>query len=76
MIPLPTNEMLVKDAPLFAKIVAAAFGQRRKTLRNTLRNYLEEEDFNQLGIDARLRAENLGVVEFAKIANFRLENRL
>ena len=70
MIPLPASEIQVQDEKLFAQIVAAAFGQRRKTLRNTLRNYLDEADFAQLGIDAQLRAENLGVKEFAKVANY------
>ena len=70
MIPLPATDMLVRDKKLFAEIVAAAFGQRRKTLRNTLKNYLDESDFGQLGIYPQLRAENLGVEEFARIANF------
>ena len=61
---------MVRNEKLFSEIVKAAFGQRRKTLRNTLRNYLNEEDFAQLGIDAQLRAENLGVTEFAKVANY------
>ncbi len=69
MIPLPPAAIAVKDARTFAQVVAAAFGQRRKTLRNTLRDYLSEADFDALGIDAQLRAENLGVAEFAKIAN-------
>ncbi|MDO8464955.1 MAG: 16S rRNA (adenine(1518)-N(6)/adenine(1519)-N(6))-dimethyltransferase RsmA [Gallionella sp.] len=69
MIPLPASEIQVRDEKLFAAIVGAAFGQRRKTLRNTLRNYLNEADFAQLGINAQLRAENLGVAEFTKIAN-------
>lgn len=69
MIPLPASEVLVQNKKLFAQIVAAAFGQRRKTLRNTLKAYLTEEDFIRLGIDAQLRAENLGVVEFARITN-------
>ena len=42
MIPLPGKDMLVSNAKLFAEIVAAAFGQRRKTMRNTLKNYLDE----------------------------------
>lgn len=46
----------------------AAFGQRRKTLRNTLKAFLTEAEFAQLGIDSQLRAENLGVAEFARIA--------
>ena len=70
MIPLPPKEILVKDEKLFTQIVAAAFGQRRKTLRNTLKAYLTEDDFRQNGIDAQLRAENLGVAEFVRIVNF------
>jgi 16S rRNA (adenine1518-N6/adenine1519-N6)-dimethyltransferase len=69
MIPLPASEVLVQNEKLFSQIVAAAFGQRRKTLRNTLKAYLTEDDFVRLGIDAQLRAENLGVAEFARITN-------
>jgi len=70
MIPLPASEIAVRNEKLFAAVVRTAFGQRRKTLRNTLRGYLGEEDFALLGIDAQLRAENLGVPEFAKVANY------
>ncbi|TAN35192.1 16S rRNA (adenine(1518)-N(6)/adenine(1519)-N(6))-dimethyltransferase RsmA [Patescibacteria group bacterium] len=70
MIPLPAGEIAVRNEKLFAEIVGAAFGQRRKTLRNTLRNYLNESDFEKLGINAQLRAENLAVAEFAKVANY------
>ncbi|MBY0577150.1 MAG: 16S rRNA (adenine(1518)-N(6)/adenine(1519)-N(6))-dimethyltransferase RsmA [Gallionellaceae bacterium] len=69
MIPLPRDQILVNNEKLFATIVAAAFGQRRKTLRNTLRDRLDEEGFAQLGINSQLRAEDLGVPEFARIAN-------
>ena len=70
MIPLPTDEIPVRNEELFAAIVKAAFGQRRKTLRNTLRDYLNENDFMRLGIDSQLRAENLAVTDFAKAANY------
>lgn len=70
MIPLLPGEIPVRDEILFTKIVAAAFGQRRKTLRNTLKNYLTEADFDRLKIDAQQRAENLSVAEFARIAAF------
>ena len=69
MIPLRRDQWPVRDERIFSKIVMAAFGQRRKTLRNTLKAYLSEADFAQLGIDAQLRAENLGVEEFARITN-------
>ncbi|HKB60224.1 MAG TPA: 16S rRNA (adenine(1518)-N(6)/adenine(1519)-N(6))-dimethyltransferase RsmA [Gallionellaceae bacterium] len=68
MIPMRQEEIVVRDEETFAAVVAAAFGQRRKTLRNTLRDRLSDADFADLGIDPQLRAENLGVSEFARIA--------
>jgi 16S rRNA (adenine1518-N6/adenine1519-N6)-dimethyltransferase len=70
IIPKPAKEILVQNEDLFAKIVSAGFGQRRKTLRNTLREYLGEQDFVELGINGQLRAENLGHLEYARIANW------
>ena len=70
MIPLPATAILVQNEKLFAQIVSAAFGQRRKTLRNTLKSYLNESEFEQLGINSQLRAENLSVEEFARIAGY------
>jgi 16S rRNA (adenine1518-N6/adenine1519-N6)-dimethyltransferase len=70
MIPLPASEIAVRNEKLFAAIVKTAFGQRRKTLRNTLRSYLGEEDFEKLGINAQLRAENMAVSDFIKVANY------
>jgi 16S rRNA (adenine1518-N6/adenine1519-N6)-dimethyltransferase len=67
MIPIPADKIIVKDEALFAKVVSAAFGQRRKTLRNTLKPLMAESDIESLGIDPQLRAENLGVAEFASI---------
>jgi 16S rRNA (adenine1518-N6/adenine1519-N6)-dimethyltransferase len=61
---------LAKDEALFAKIVTAAFGQRRKTLRNTLKAYLDDAGFDALDINPQLRAENLSVAQFVSIANF------
>ena len=69
MIPFPKSEIKVEDEKLFADIVLAAFGQRRKTLRNTLRGIVSEGDFADLNINSGLRAENLGYLEFAKISN-------
>ncbi len=70
MIPLPKDKIIVKNERLFGEIVGTAFGQRRKTLRNTLRSYLNEEDFSVLGINSQLRAENLAVIDFAKITAY------
>src|SRR5574343_544112 len=69
MVPRPVTECTAADYALLGKIVTAAFGQRRKTLRNTLRDYLAEADYTALGIDSGLRGERLSVDDFVRIAN-------
>jgi 16S rRNA (adenine1518-N6/adenine1519-N6)-dimethyltransferase len=70
MLPLLISQIAVRNEKLFAAIVRTAFGQRRKTLRNTLRGYLDEADFEKLGINPQLRAENLAVADFTRVANY------
>lgn len=53
----------------FARVVAAAFGKRRKTLRNALQGVADEAILRALDIDPRLRPENLGVEDYVRIAN-------
>ncbi|QDF98312.1 16S rRNA (adenine(1518)-N(6)/adenine(1519)-N(6))-dimethyltransferase [Azoarcus sp. DD4] len=69
MMPLPAAELTARDEDLLGRIVTAAFGQRRKTLRNTLKDFLDETDFAALGLDPGLRGERLSVAEFVAIAN-------
>lgn len=69
LIPLAPLPTAAHDEAIFANIVAIAFSTRRKTLRNALRSYLDAADFDALGIDSALRAENLTVAEFVRIAN-------
>jgi 16S rRNA (adenine1518-N6/adenine1519-N6)-dimethyltransferase len=68
-VPHASLPYVAKDEILFAKVVTAAFGQRRKTLRNTLKGLLDDDGFNALNIDSQLRAENLRVADFVTIAN-------
>ncbi|GKS69830.1 dimethyladenosine transferase [Nitrosomonas sp. PY1] len=69
MIPRPRKNKNAHNELLFSQIVLAAFSQRRKTLRNTLQQYLAANDFNKIGIDSRMRAENLSVENFVTITN-------
>lgn len=69
-VPHKTLPYPAKDEVLFAKVVTDAFGQRRKTLRNTLKEFLDDAGFASLNIDSQLRAENLSVEQFVSIANF------
>jgi 16S rRNA (adenine1518-N6/adenine1519-N6)-dimethyltransferase len=52
------------------RVTAAAFGQRRKMLRASLKGLLPDPEglLGELGIDAELRAEQLPVEAFARIA--------
>ena len=70
MIPLPAEKIIVKNEKLYGEIVGTAFGQRRKTLRNTLKGFLNEAEFAAIGINPQLRAENLSVASFAAITAF------
>jgi 16S rRNA (adenine1518-N6/adenine1519-N6)-dimethyltransferase len=62
------SPLAVGDAQRFHDIVQAAFGQRRKTLRNSLRLLLDEVTFERAGIDSRRRAEELSLEEFVQLA--------
>ena len=68
-VPYENLPFVANDETVLAKVVTAAFGQRRKTLRNTLKGLLDDAGFAALGIDAQLRAENLAVEQFVAIAN-------
>jgi 16S rRNA (adenine1518-N6/adenine1519-N6)-dimethyltransferase len=59
----------VHDPQRFAQIVKAAFSQRRKVLRNTLKGLVAPETMERLGIDPSRRAETLSLMEFSALAN-------
>ena len=59
----------VHDPQRFAAIVKAAFSQRRKVLRNTLKGLVAPETMERLGIDPGRRAETLSLQEFAALSN-------
>jgi 16S rRNA (adenine1518-N6/adenine1519-N6)-dimethyltransferase len=68
--PHSTLPFVANNTTLFAKVVLAAFSQRRKTIRNTLKAFLNDDDFAKLTLDSKLRAENLGVSQFVMITNY------
>ncbi len=53
----------------FEQVVSQAFAQRRKTLRNALQGCLTQSDIVTAEVDPQVRAETLGLVEFARLAN-------
>jgi 16S rRNA (adenine1518-N6/adenine1519-N6)-dimethyltransferase len=64
---LPDDER--NALPALDRVVRAAFSQRRKTLRNTLKDLVDGDGFDQAGIDPALRAERLSLDEFRRLAS-------
>lgn len=62
-----TRESEINDIPFFKKFVKAAFGQRRKTLKNSLS--ILNLDLSQAEFDFKRRAETLSVTEFIELSN-------
>lgn len=67
--PLREARHALVDEDLFGRIVAAAFGQRRKTLRNAVRTLASEAGLERASIDPGVRGETLSVADFVRLAN-------
>ena len=65
----PRAEPLPADAATLARVTEAAFGQRRKMLRQSLKSLGAERLLAATGIDGTRRAETLRVEEFVALAN-------
>jgi len=68
LVPRGIEELEFGDIGAFSQVVAAAFGQRRKTLRNALAPLLPEEAIRRAEVDPGTRAERLDVAAFARLA--------
>jgi len=68
LVPHENAPFEVVDPERFSSVVAAAFNQRRKTLRNSLRTLVSPAAFEATGIDPQRRAETLSPGEFARLS--------
>ena len=62
----PTPDWAV--TPVYGQVVAAAFAQRRKTLRNALSGLVDAAGFIAAGVDPQARAETLRPDQFGALA--------
>jgi 16S rRNA (adenine1518-N6/adenine1519-N6)-dimethyltransferase len=63
------DKYAINDAGLLSSLVATAFSQRRKTLRNALKSMVSTDDLEALQINAGLRPENVPVADWVALAN-------
>jgi 16S rRNA (adenine1518-N6/adenine1519-N6)-dimethyltransferase len=68
LLPHATPPFAIGDLRKFARVVASAFSQRRKTLRNSLKPLLSEQQIRLAGIDPGARAETITPSGFAVLA--------
>jgi len=68
LVPRAAEELLGVDVKAFSRVVTAAFGQRRKTLRNALASVLDESQLRRALVDPGARAETLDVAAFVRLA--------
>jgi 16S rRNA (adenine1518-N6/adenine1519-N6)-dimethyltransferase len=68
LVPLPASRLPDVEFPLIEKLVRAAFGQRRKTLSNALRDVATVAQIDAAGVDPRARAEQLAPGAFVALA--------
>jgi 16S rRNA (adenine1518-N6/adenine1519-N6)-dimethyltransferase len=69
LVPHSQPPVAVNDIAKLNRVVTQAFSQRRKTLRNSMKKLIAEEEIVALGIDPTLRAENISLAEFASLSN-------
>ena len=71
----------VKNKKMFFNLIKAAFSQRRKTINNSLSSagYSKEsvkDALEELGLDFKLRAEDLTIEDFANISNYLVSHNM
>lgn len=69
LIPHREPPVLIASKESFDRLVIQAFSMRRKTLRNSLRGMLDVSLIESAGIDPGLRADALGLEQFAALSN-------
>lgn len=73
--PWPKRPYEALDVADLQRVCQEGFGQRRKTIRNSFRNFITAEQLEELNIDPNLRPENLTLAQFVSIANWLTTHR-
>lgn len=70
LLPYDTPPVACHSVETLSQVTSIAFNQRRKTIRNSLSQLINsDEQWQALGIDPNLRAQNLSLQNFCDIAN-------
>jgi len=75
LVPRETSPVAVQDEARLAEVVRLAFAQRRKTLRNSLREVLDATHIKAAGIEPGARPETLDLAAFAALSDVLTDRR-
>jgi 16S rRNA (adenine1518-N6/adenine1519-N6)-dimethyltransferase len=67
--PLPAGTYVINNEDRLSRLVATAFSQRRKTIRNSLSKVVDEAQLVDAGIDPGLRPEAISIADYVRLAN-------
>jgi len=67
--PLPPGTYTIENEAGLSTLVATAFMQRRKTVRNSLKTLADSADLQAAGIDGGLRPEQISIAQYVALAN-------
>ncbi len=75
LVPHRNPPVNLHDIDTLQVVVTSAFNQRRKTIRNSLKNLLNESQITKLEVNPESRAQELSLNDFAKLANSYYERK-
>lgn len=75
LVPHTQPSLVAKRVSDLHRVCMEAFNQRRKTIRNSMRNFITPEQLTELGIDPNLRPESLTLAQFVTVANWLSDQR-
>ena len=70
LIPYTEPPVAVNSVNRLNQVCSMAFNQRRKTIRNSLKELISPDQWEQLSVSPDSRAENLSLTDYAQLANF------
>lgn len=74
LVPYASPKYPAKDIRTLENVVRTSFSQRRKTLRNNLKQIFDDvESLSSIGINLQARPETLALPDFVKIADYLFE---
>ncbi|EKE87475.1 16S rRNA (adenine(1518)-N(6)/adenine(1519)-N(6))-dimethyltransferase RsmA [Idiomarina xiamenensis] len=75
LVPYSNPPIPVKSRQTLQQVCLTAFNQRRKTIRNNVKHFIDDSQLTALGIDPSARPETLEIAQFCALADWCVDNK-